>query len=83
MCNIAVKYDPLNRSGHEGFHVTESGELHIDDANVMAEHRLIEKKIPNDAIQIVPLPAETGQLVHQYGENEFRLYNLPTRTMVP
>ncbi|MFC4990452.1 ribosome biogenesis/translation initiation ATPase RLI [Saliphagus infecundisoli] len=75
--NIAVKYDPLNRSGHEGFHVTESGELHIDDANVLAEHRLIEKKIPNDAIQIVPLPAETGQLVHQYDENGFRLYNLP------
>ncbi|WP_254544964.1 ribosome biogenesis/translation initiation ATPase RLI [Halomarina pelagica] len=75
--NIAVKYDPLNRSGHEGFHVTESGELHIDDANVLAEHKLIEKKIPNDAIQIIPLPAETGQLVHQYGENGFRLYNLP------
>ncbi|MFC6838304.1 ribosome biogenesis/translation initiation ATPase RLI [Halomarina ordinaria] len=75
--NIAVKYDPLNRSGHEGFHVTENGELHIDDANVLAEHKLIEKKIPNDAIQIIPLPAETGQLVHQYGENGFRLYNLP------
>jgi ATP-binding cassette subfamily E protein 1 len=75
--NIAVKYDPLNRSGHEGFHVTEDGELHIDDANVMREHKLIEKKIPNDAIEIVPLPAETGQLVHQYGENGFQLYDLP------
>jgi ATP-binding cassette subfamily E protein 1 len=75
--DIAVKYDPLNRSGHEGFHVTEEGDLHIDDAKVMPEHRLIEKKIPNDAIQILPLPAETGKLVHQYGENGFRLYNLP------
>jgi len=75
--NIAINYDPLNRSGHEGFHVTDDGELHIDDAKVMAEHRLIEKKIPNDAIQIVPLPSETGQLVHQYGENGFRLYELP------
>jgi len=75
--DIAVKYDPLNRSGHDGFHVTEDGELHIDDANVMAEHRLIEKKIPNDAIRIVPLPSETGQLVHQYGTNDFRLYDLP------
>jgi ATP-binding cassette subfamily E protein 1 len=75
--NIAVNYDPLNRSGHEGFHVTEDGELHIDDANVMREHKLIEKKIPNDAVQIVPLPSETGQLVHQYGENGFRLYELP------
>lgn len=75
--NIAVKYDPLNRSGHEGFHVTTDGELHIDDANVMREHKLIEKKIPNDAIQIIPLPSATGQLVHQYDDNGFRLYNLP------
>ena len=75
--NIAVKYDPLNRSGHEGFHVTDDGELHIDDSKVMREHKLIEKKIPNDAIRIVPLPSETGQLVHQYAENGFRLYNLP------
>jgi len=58
--NIAVKYDPLNRSDQEGFHVTEDGELHIDDANVMREHKHIEKKRPNDAIEIVPLPAETG-----------------------
>jgi ATP-binding cassette subfamily E protein 1 len=71
--NIAVKYDPLNRSGHEGVHVTEDGELHIDDSKVMAEHKLIEKKIPNDAIRIVPLSSETGQLVHQYGENRFQL----------
>ncbi|QZA88425.1 ribosome biogenesis/translation initiation ATPase RLI [Salinarchaeum sp. IM2453] len=75
--DIAVKYDPLNRSGHEGFHVTEDGKLHIDDALVMAEHRLIEKKIPNDAIKIIPLPTATGELAHQYGENGFRLYNLP------
>jgi ATP-binding cassette subfamily E protein 1 len=75
--NIAVNYDPLNRSGHEGFHVTEDGTLHIDDENVMSEHKLIEKKIPNDAIQILPLPSETGQLVHQYGDNGFRLYDLP------
>lgn len=75
--DIAVKYDPLNRSGHEGFHVTEDGELHIDDAKVMREHKLIEKKIPNDAVRIVPLPAETGRLVHQYGDNGFRLYELP------
>ena len=75
--DIAVKYDPLNRSGREGFHVTDDGELHIDDDVVMREHKLIEKKIPNDAIRIVPLPAETGQLVHQYGDNGFRLYELP------
>jgi ATP-binding cassette subfamily E protein 1 len=55
--DIALKYDPLNRSGKEGFHVTDDGELHIDDVFVMKEHKLIEKKIPNDAIEIVPLPS--------------------------
>ncbi len=76
--DIAIKYDPLNRSGDTGFYVTEDGELHIDEAKVMREHKLIEKKIPNDAIQIIPLPTATGQLIHQYGQNGFRLYNLPT-----
>lgn len=74
--NIALNYDPLNRSGREGFHVTEGGELHIDDEKVIEEHRIIENRIPNDAIKIVRLPAERGQLVHQYGENGFRLYEL-------
>ncbi|MCJ7478792.1 MAG: ribosome biogenesis/translation initiation ATPase RLI [Candidatus Nanohaloarchaeota archaeon QJJ-7] len=76
--DIAVKYDPLNRSGRgEGFHVDDEGELHIDQENVMEEHRLIEKKIPNDAIKIMRLPTEEGQLIHQYAENSFRLYELP------
>lgn len=75
--NIALKYDPVNRSGQEGFHVTENGELHIDDEKVIEEHRIIEKRIPNDSIKIVRLPAERGELVHQYGDNGFRLYELP------
>ncbi|WP_306061270.1 ribosome biogenesis/translation initiation ATPase RLI [Natronococcus wangiae] len=76
--DIALKYDPLNRVGRrEGFHVTEDGELHIDDENVMEEHKIIANKIPNDAIEIVRLPAERGELIHQYGENGFRLYELP------
>lgn len=75
--DIALKYDPLNRSGKEGFHITDDGELHIDDVFVMKEHKLIEKNIPNDAVEIVPLPSERGQLVHQFGQNGFRLHNLP------
>ncbi len=78
--NIALNYDPLNRSGREGFHVTEDGELHIDDEKVIEEHRIVENRIPNESIRIVRLPAERGQLVHQYGENGFRLYELPAPT---
>ncbi|WP_312911729.1 ribosome biogenesis/translation initiation ATPase RLI [Natronosalvus caseinilyticus] len=75
--NIALKYDPLNRMGRDGFHVTKDGELHIDDEKVIEEHKIVTNKIPNDAIKIVRLPAERGELVHQYGENGFRLYELP------
>jgi ATP-binding cassette subfamily E protein 1 len=76
--DIALKYDPLNRTpGRQGFHVTEDGELHIDDANVIEEHRIVANKVPNDAIKILRLPAERGELVHRYGENGFRLYELP------
>jgi ATP-binding cassette subfamily E protein 1 len=76
--NIALKYDPLNRSGgREGFHVTADGELHIDDDAVIEEHKIVANKVDSDAIQIVRLPAERGELVHQYGDNGFRLYELP------
>lgn len=75
--NIALKYDPLNRTGRDGFHVTEDGELHIDDEKVIEEHKIIANKVPNDAIRIVRLPAERGELIHQYGDNGFRLYELP------
>jgi ATP-binding cassette subfamily E protein 1 len=75
--DIAVKYDPLNRSGDEGFHVTSDGELHIDEDKVMKEHKIVENKIPNDSVRIVELPSESGKLVHQYGKNGFKLYNLP------
>jgi len=36
------------------------------------------KKCPYDAIQIINLPEEVGEPIHQYGVNGFRLYNLPT-----
>ncbi len=76
--DIALKYDPLNQVGRDaGFHLTDDGELHIDDAAVIEEHKIVANKIPNDAIEIVRLPAERGELIHQFGENGFRLYELP------
>jgi ATP-binding cassette subfamily E protein 1 len=75
--DIALKYDPLNQTpGEQGFHVTEDGQLHIEDHKVIEEHRIVQNKIPNDAIEILRLPAERGELVHQYGPNGFRLYEL-------
>lgn len=74
---IAVNYDPVNRSGGEGFHVDDDGELHIDDEKVMEAHKIIEHKIQGDAIRILPLASKAGQLIHEYGENGFSLHGVP------
>ncbi len=74
-----INFDPLNRAGKEGgFYLTEEGELHIDDEDVMEAHRMAIKKYPYDgAIKLVQLPHEEGEAMHQFGENTFRLYGLP------
>jgi ATP-binding cassette subfamily E protein 1 len=75
-----VSFDPLNRSptGADGFHIDdETGKARISEAVVMEGHRVCATKCPFDAIQIVNLEKETGEKLHQYGENAFRLYGLP------
>ncbi len=36
------------------------------------------KKCPYKAIKIINTAEELGQIIHQYGKNSFRLYNLPS-----
>jgi len=75
-----INYDPLNRAGKEGgFYIDENEELHIDDDDVMEAHKMAANKYPYDgAIKIVQLDFEEGEKVHQFGENSFRLYGLPS-----
>ncbi len=74
-----INFDPLNRAGKEGgFYLTEEGELHIDDEDVMEAHKMAINKYPyDDAIKMIQLPHEKGEKIHQFGENSFRLYGLP------
>ena len=74
-----INYDPLNRAGKEGgFYLTENGELHIDDEHVMEAHKMAINKYPYDgAIEMIQLPFEEGDQIHQFSENSFRLYGLP------
>lgn len=75
-----VNFDPLNRSptGPDGFHIDEEvGKARISEAVVMEGHRISANKCPFDAIKLVNLEKETGEKLHQYGENAFRLYGLP------
>jgi len=74
-----INYDPLNRAGKEGgFYLTDEGELHIDNEDVMEAHKMAINKYPyDDAIQLIRLDREFGDKIHQFGENAFRLYGLP------
>ena len=74
-----IKYDPLNRAGKEGgFYLTDEGELHIDNEQVMEAHKMAINRYPYDgAIQLIRLDREFGEKIHQFGENAFRLYGLP------
>ncbi|WP_414837357.1 ribosome biogenesis/translation initiation ATPase RLI [Candidatus Nanosalina sp. VS9-1] len=75
-----INFDPLNRAGKDGgFYLTDNGELHIDDEHVMEAHKMAINKYPYDgAIQMIQLPFEEGERIHQFSENSFRLYGLPT-----
>lgn len=74
-----INFDPLNRAGKEGgFYLTEEGELHIDEEDVMEAHKMAINKYPyDDAIQMIQLTFEEGEKVHQFNDNSFRLYGLP------
>lgn len=73
-----IKYDPLNRSGNEGFRISEvTGKSEIDELVVLEAHKISARMCPFEAIKIVRLPEEKGQPIHQYGKNMFRLYDLP------
>jgi len=74
-----INFDPLNRAGKDGgFYLTDNGELHIDDEDVMEAHKMAINKYPyDDAIKMIQLTQEEGEKIHQFGENKFRLYGLP------
>ena len=74
-----INYDPLNRAGKEGgFYIDENEELHINEEDVMEAHKMAINKYPyENAIQMIQLPAEEGEKVHQFHDNSFRLYGLP------
>ena len=74
-----IKFDPLNRvKDGEGFHIGENKKAVISEKVVTEMHKIPAKKCPFEAIKIIKLPSELKQEpVHQYGQNEFRLFTLP------
>ena len=73
-----MKFDPVNRSGGVGFHLSEDGKAAIDEKIANEMHKICTKKCPFSAISIVNLPEQLKEEpIHRYGNNEFMLYGLP------
>ncbi|MCP3684240.1 MAG: ribosome biogenesis/translation initiation ATPase RLI [bacterium] len=74
---ICQRFCPMNRSGKECIIKGEDGKPVIDEA-ICSGCGICPNKCPFKAIHIINLPEElTEKPIHQYGQNGFRLYNLP------
>ncbi len=73
-----MKYDPINKSGGEGFHLGFSGKSEISEEVVMEMHKICAKKCPFKAIHIINLPEKLNEPpIHNFGRNTFELFSLP------
>jgi len=72
-----AKACPVNRQGKDCIVIDHDKDLAIIDEDLCIGCGICPKKCPFDAIDIINLKEEQGDLIHQYGENSFRLYNLP------
>ena len=74
-----IKYCPVNKSGAECVTISEKSKKARIDEDVCNGCGICVKVCPFDAITIVNLASEMAtDKIHQYGENSFRLYKLPT-----
>jgi len=72
---LCARLCPVNRMGEECITEVE-GKAGID-ANLCTGCGICPKRCPFGAIHIINLPEELSNPIHQYGDNEFHLYNLP------
>ncbi|MBS3119429.1 ribosome biogenesis/translation initiation ATPase RLI [Candidatus Woesearchaeota archaeon] len=73
-----MRFCPVNRGGEECITLPAGGKIVIDE-ELCTGCGICPKKCPFGAIHIINLPEELNQEpVHRFGQNEFRLYNLPT-----
>ena len=74
-----IKYCPVNKSGADCIVLNEETKKAQIDENICNGCGICVKVCPFDAITIINLASELAtDKVHQYGQNSFRLYKLPT-----
>ncbi len=74
-----IKYCPVNKSGAECVTINEESKKAQIDEDICNGCGICVKVCPFDAITIVNLASELAtDKIHQYGNNSFRLYKLPT-----
>jgi ATP-binding cassette subfamily E protein 1 len=77
-CNQECKSAcPINARGIRCVEVTKTSKSSIISEDLCVGCGMCVKKCPFDAIKIINLPIEKDTSMHQYGQNSFRLYNLP------
>jgi len=80
-CNSeCVRFCPINRTKvKKAIEISEEEKRAVVYEDVCVGCGICVKKCPFNAISIINLPDELEKLaVHRYGENLFKLYNLPT-----
>ena len=74
-----IKYCPVNKSGSDCILLNDDIKKAQIDENLCNGCGICVKVCPFDAITIVNLANElSSHKIHQYGQNSFRLYKLPT-----
>ena len=75
---LCMRFCPVNRMGRECIVIGDDKKVNIGE-ELCTGCGICVKKCPFGALSIINLPAELDETpIHQYGENGFRLYSLPT-----
>ncbi len=74
---ICIKVCPGVRMGEETITIEKETGYPFISETLCTGCGICVKKCPVKAIKIINLAEEAGTLVHQYGPNSFRLFNLP------